>query len=146
MIYILFTIVMISVIYYEYYAHYNQLPYRLSKLNDNNLQKLGFKCLTSKVNRLDKMAQYQYKRIQLFVFQQRYTPLNVIGTIEVYCQNEKICNYSQLPKSFKTSIYKRYLELRYPILAKLVLFTSKNQSTKYKVFCEKEDLMNYPGN
>lgn len=145
MIVILFILVIGTVIIFEYLSHCNLFPYRLFKLDDAKLSKLGFTCITKNKSKLTIFATYQYKSILLKVNRQRFTPLNTIGSAEIYKNNKRICNYSQLPKSFRTGVYAKYLYLRYPKLSKLIQYQSKDQSSKYKQFCEKEDLLSYYG-
>lgn len=144
MIVMFFILVIVTVIVFEYYSHCNYLPYRLYKINDNCIRKLGFECISKSKNKLNLISTYQYKSIQLKVIIQRYTPFNIIGTAEIYKGNKMICNYSQLPKSFKTSLYKKYIKVRYPkTLAKIIRYESKNDRTRFERFCKKEGLLIY---
>lgn len=145
MIIIFFIITVCIVIIFEYHSHCNLLPFRLYKLDENKLYKLGFKCISKNKAKLSITATYQYKSILLKVYKQRYTPLNVIGSSEIYKKHKKICNYSQLPKSFRTGLYTRYLQIQYPrTWSKLIHYKSSNQNSKYKQFCTKEKLLYYP--
>lgn len=146
MVIIFFIITICTVIIFEYHSHCNLLPFRFYKLDENKLNELGFKCISKNKTKLSYIATYQYKKISLKVYRQRFTPLNIIGTAEIYKDNKKICNYSQLPKSFRTSLYATYIQIKYPkTWAKIIKCKSNNQNTKYINFCKKEKLLNYPG-
>lgn len=146
MIIIFFIITVCIVIIFEYHSHCNLLPYRFYKLDEATLKALGFECISKSKTKLSYLATYQYKKILLKVDRQRFTPLNVVGSAEIYEQNKKICNYSQLSKSFRTSLYAKYIQIKYPkTWAKIIKYKSNNQNTKYLDFCKKEKLLNYPG-
>lgn len=145
MLLIIFIIILLIIVIFEYRDHVNKLPFHLYKLDDHSMLP-GFKCIFKIQTKLTIEATYQYKDIQLKVYKQRFTPLNTIGTAEIYKKQKNVCNYSQLPYSFKTSLYKKYLQLKYPkSLSKIIKYNSKNETTKFKEFCKKENLITYKG-
>ena len=144
MIIITFILMITLLVIIEFKSHCNHLPYRLYKLSNEQLQQLNIKMISKEKNKLERSYKYQFKKIQFHICKQRFTPLNIIGQAEVYKNNRKICTYSQLPASFKTSLYSSYIEVRYPrTLSKIIYYTSTSKKTKFYAFCLNEDLLNY---
>lgn len=142
MILFLFILMVSVVIIFEYNSHSNLILYRLKKLNAKQLEELDIQLIYSKKSKLEYSYLYKYKNVTFKVIRSRYTPMNVIGSAEVLQKNKKICNYTQLPASFKTRFYWQYLSVRYPgIISRIVCYRSARKKSKYIEFCEREGLV-----